>query len=328
MIIQNLHKIYRNKKQEARSKTFLSLFFILLSLFSVVAQDSIPAKSSVSEQKNLAFQKFFFKALSEKAIRNYQKAIENLEEANLLIPNNKAVLFEFSKNYYTLNKFFEALEYGNKALEKDAENLWILEHLVKVYKQDRNYTDAIKTQSKIAKNHPKKKQKLVFLYLQNLDFVSAKRTLKELEKAKLLTSRLRRIKEKLYKKNTKIVPIKKTRKTVKKSTLRAQFKNDKSFVSLKKLFKKLTLEKSKDLLTYSEQGLRLFPAQPLVYLMNGKALNNQKSYKKALESLQNGFDFVIDDTKMEVNFYSEIAIAYQGLGNTKEADKFLKKAKK
>ena len=62
--------------------------------------------------------------------------------------------------------------------------------------------------------------------------------------------------------------------------------------------------------------------------MNGKALNLQKSYKKALESLQNGIDFVIDDATMEASFYKQMAAAYQGLGKTKEAEKFRKKAKK
>ena len=60
--------------------------------------------------------------------------------------------------------------------------------------------------------------------------------------------------------------------------------------------------------------------------MNGKANNLKRDYKKALESLQNGIDFVIDDKKMELNFYLEIANANSGLGNIKEANKYTKKA--
>ena len=175
------------------------VFSFLFSLFSFLmnAQDSIVPQSSITEKKNLEFQEFFFNALSEKAIGNHQKAIQNLEEANQLISNNKAVLFELSKNYLSLNKPFEATGFANQALEKDPENLWVLEHLVKVYKWDRNYNDAIKIQQKIAAIYPKKKQELVYLFLQNSNVVSAKKILKELEEAKLLTARLRRIKTKL-----------------------------------------------------------------------------------------------------------------------------------
>lgn len=326
MIIQNLHNILRNKKQDIRSKTVLSFFLLLFSFFSF-SQDSIPANVSVVEKKNIQFQEFFFKALSEKAIRNYQKAIDNLEECNTLIPNNKAILFELSKNYLLLNKPFEALEYGNLALEKDTENIWVLEHLVTTYKKNRNYADAIKLQERIAKNNPKKKQDLVFLHLQNRDYVSAKKTLNELKKEKLLTPRLRSIKTSLEKSKRKEKTVQIPKTTSGNIDLVTQFENDKSFDTLKKLLKKLDTENSTDLAKYSQNGMVLFPAQPYVYLMSGKALNKQKAYKKALENLQNGIDFVIDDPKMEAVFYREMAIAYQGLGNTKEADKHRKKAK-
>ena len=61
--------------------------------------------------------------------------------------------------------------------------------------------------------------------------------------------------------------------------------------------------------------------------MNGKALNTLNKYQEALETLQNGIDFVIDDKKLSAKFYIELGNAYQGLGNKKEADKYFKKAK-
>jgi ABC-type phosphate/phosphonate transport system substrate-binding protein len=61
-------------------------------------------------------------------------------------------------------------------------------------------------------------------------------------------------------------------------------------------------------------------------LVKGKTLNDLKKYKNALTTLQNGFDFVIDD-KMEVDFYTEIAKAFKGLGNSKEEKKYTQKAK-
>lgn len=335
MIIQNLHRFFRTENQEYRIKTSLFLsnklvFSFLFSFFSflAIAQDSIVPQANIEEKKNLQFQEYFFKAITEKGIKNYQKAIDNLESANEVIPNNKAVLFELSKNYLSLNKTFEATQYANEALAQDPENLWILEHLVTVYKKDRNFVDAINTQQKIIKNHPKKKQDLVYLQLQNGDINAAKETLEELAVEKLLTSRLRKIQSNLTSRKRTSKPKNLTVTKVEKSDLRKQFETDKSFATLKKLLQKLNAERSSDLVKYSQQGMELYPAQPYVYLMNGRAHNQQKSFKKALDSLQNGIDFVIDNPTMEADFYNAMASAYAGLGNTKEATKYKNKAAK
>ena len=87
------------------------------------------------------------------------------------------------------------------------------------------------------------------------------------------------------------------------------------------------IENPDELLKYSNEGISLFPAQPYVYLNKGRALIYQKEYKKALTSLRNGIDFVIDD-KMEAKFYTEMAIAYKGLGNLKEEIIYRQKSKK
>jgi predicted Zn-dependent protease len=64
-----------------------------------------------------------------------------------------------------------------------------------------------------------------------------------------------------------------------------------------------------------------------VYLVKAKTLNSLKNHKKALTTLQNGIDFVIEDA-MEADFYKEIAKAYKGLGNVKEENKYQQKVKK
>lgn len=326
MIIQNLHKILRKEKKE---KTFFSetiLFFSLL-LFSLFlnAQDSIPAAVNIAEKNNIEFQQHFFKALSDKAIFNYQKAIQNLEKCNTIFPNNKAVLFELSKNYEKLGRNPEALTYIDLALKEEPNNVWLLEHKVFILRKLANFDDAILTQQKITAAYPKKKQLLVFLHLQNKDVTSAKKVLAELKEAKLLNARLRSIERKInIRKTTKVQPIKKTKSLDAKSL----FEKEKSYGNLKALLDKLDNDNDRDLLKYSEEGLTLFPAQPFVYLMNGKAFNNNRDYKKALETLQNGIDFVIDNHEIEAKFYLEMSKAYQGLNNVKKANSYKNKAEK
>ena len=101
MIIQNLHKEQYKNTLKIKISTLLILILCCYSSFS---QDSIVLNPSINEKKNLQFQEHFFDALTQKAIENHEKAISNLEECNTIIPNNKSVLFELSKNHLTLNK--------------------------------------------------------------------------------------------------------------------------------------------------------------------------------------------------------------------------------
>ena len=321
---------FRKKNREERKEkrliidtfSLFSLFFFLCSI-NIHTQDSIPLAKDLTEEKELKFQQFFFKALSEKSIGNYQKAIHNLETCNQILPNDVAVFFEFSKNYLLLNTTLEAKEYSMRVLEKDPENIWVLKHLVAIHKKDKNFAEAIKIQQKIIQQNPKEKENLVRLHLQNRDYKSAMSLMGLIEKEIGLSNNLKRLKQSLEKrKKALFVEDKKDDIT----SLIHQFKSDKSYTILKQILDK-SQNNSEQLLTHSEEGIALFPAQPYVYLMNGKALNNQKNYKKALTILENGIDFVIED-RMEADFYNEMANAYKGLGNLKEEKKYREKHKK
>lgn len=325
MIIQNLHKIRNVIKIKESRFAFSCLFLILFSL-STHAQDSIPMHADIDEQKLIEFQENFFQAITEKAINNPQRAIENLETCNELIPNNKSVLFELSKNYFALNRIPEAIEYVSQALKQEPENLWLLEHLVAVYKRGRDFDNAIDTQLLIAKKYPKKKRQLVYLHLLNEKPKKAITVLNELADAKLLSPRLRKIKERLDKKKPSKV-VKNTTKKEIKGDLKEAFNQTNSYKTLTELLNKLDKDNNPELLTYSEKGIALYPAQPFVYLMNGKAFIKKKAYKKAVETLQNGIDFVIDDERLENRFYTQLVKAYKALGDTKNATKYQKKLK-
>lgn len=77
----------------------------------------------------------------------------------------------------------------------------------------------------------------------------------------------------------------------------------------------------------SNNMLQKYPAQPLFYLINGVALNQLNQPKKAVDVLETGIDFVIDDTKMEKDFYNQLSVAYSALNNTTKAKTFSDKAK-
>lgn len=101
-----------------------------------------------------------------------------------------------------------------------------------------------------------------------------------------------------------------------------------SFEDLRLIGTLLLKEKNiKAALKNSNKALELYPAQPVFYLQKAKALNLKKQPKKALLSLEFGLDYLIDNTKMEAEFYLEMANAYQQLNDLKNQKKYLQKAK-
>jgi len=76
----------------------------------------------------------------------------------------------------------------------------------------------------------------------------------------------------------------------------------------------------------SNSALEVFPAQALIYLLNGVANNGLQKSDLAIEALEAGIDYLLDDKKMEYDFYEQLTIAYRFKGDTQNANLFEKKA--
>lgn len=78
----------------------------------------------------------------------------------------------------------------------------------------------------------------------------------------------------------------------------------------------------------SKSALDKYPSMPIIYLINGVALNKLKRAEEAVSILEAGLDYIIDDTKMEIDFYNQLSVAYTLLNNVSKAKAFSDKAKK
>ena len=76
----------------------------------------------------------------------------------------------------------------------------------------------------------------------------------------------------------------------------------------------------------SASSLEVFPAQPVLYLLNAMANNNLQDFKAAINALETGLDYLFDNAELEKEFYEQLAVAYTGIGNTIKAANFAKKA--
>ena len=92
------------------------------------------------------------------------------------------------------------------------------------------------------------------------------------------------------------------------------------------LLLQLDIKDYKAVINDAERALELYPAQPILYLVNGVANNSLSTYKKAIDNLEMGLDFLVDNPTMEADFYSELSIAYKALNNINKSETFAKKA--
>ncbi|WMI68889.1 lipopolysaccharide assembly protein LapB [Mangrovimonas sp. YM274] len=406
-----------------------------------------------------AYQEYFFEALKQKGIENYQRSVEALQQCIKIDDSDAVLYFELGKNYNKLKNFGAAEDALKEAISKEPDNEWYLDELYDVYIQQNEVDKAIKTVKQLVKYHPTYSDDLVGLYIKAKKYKNALQLLDELdekygvsadrdymrneiynitgddeERIENLEERLELNpenennylklvyhysesgdKEKAFKTAKKLLEVNPNSQLVHlalykfyleendvdkavnsmkivltSSAINADAKakvlndfvgfvgkhpeyegellevvtlidNDKSIKTLKELgqYYLKTGDKTKALTYYEEalkeapndynlikdvlllqldlnqnekaiiksnEALELYPAQPIFYLINGVANNNLKYSKQAIEMLETGLDYIIEDPKMESDFYRQLSVAYGQQGNSEKAQSFAKKA--
>lgn len=92
------------------------------------------------------------------------------------------------------------------------------------------------------------------------------------------------------------------------------------------LLLQIDLKKYEEAAALSEEALGTFPAQAMLYLLNGVANNRLQKSDVAIESLETGLDFLLDDPRVERDFYDQLRIAYEAKGEVNKAASFKVKA--
>ena len=176
-------------------KKCLYVFIILFGIFSIseytYAQEieatwELPTDDlgNVSD----AFQEHFFEALKQKAIENYELAIEALKKAEIAAkknPRNVAVVFfEMGKNLTELKKYDEAEEYFKKVMQTEENQLDVMEALYDLYYVKKDYDSAIPLVEKLIEQDDDYKEDLANLYTRTQQFDKALELLDELDRTR------------------------------------------------------------------------------------------------------------------------------------------------
>ena len=104
------------------------------------------------------FQEYFFEALKQKGIENYDRAVDALQQCLNLDSKKPVIYFELGKNYNLLKNYGAAEDALKKAVNMQPDNEWFLDELYDVYYQQDDINNAIKTIKQLVKYHPDYKE--------------------------------------------------------------------------------------------------------------------------------------------------------------------------
>lgn len=440
------------------NKKHIAFFvFLLFSFGNQLFAQQNPEDIALEENKT---EDYFFEALAQRGIENYDKAIVAIQKCLEKEPKNPAFLYELGKNQLDAKDYVAAEITFKSAVEIDNKQRWYWNGLYDVYYQTKNFDKAIGVVQKLIEFDPNMREDLVSLYMNTDQKEKALHLLKEMEASSHLPKTMEFYKLKLESSKEFASPKKETlEKGIKEHpkyeqnyidliSLYLSFnQEEKAFevakvlekeipdsdwahVSLvkfylasndginasKSMFKVLmnskidlkikhrvfneflifavknptfftdveaaipyfdndpeiavakevakffwkkndldkaiyyfekAIKKSPDdieslnyflevlqqkqdyqrLVVKATECIELFPTQPNYYYYAGLGYNQLKNYKKAKENLENGLDFVIEDLKLEANFYEQLVISCEFLNDLKAKQLYASKLK-
>ena len=440
------------------NKKHIAFFvFLLFSFGNQLFAQQNPEDIALEENKT---EDYFFEALAQRGIENYDKAIVAIQKCLEKEPKNPAFLYELGKNQLDAKDYVAAKITFKSAVEIDNKQRWYWNGLYDVYYETKNFDKAIGVVQKLIEFDPNMREDLVSLYMNTDQKEKALHLLKEMEASSHLTKTMEFYKLKLESSKEFASPKKETlEKGIKEhpkyeqnyidlislylsfnqeekafevaKVLEKEIPNsDWAHVSLvkfylasndginasKSMFKVLmnskidlkikhrvfneflifavknptfftdvdaaipyfdndseiavakevakffwkksdldkaiyyfekAIKKSPDdieslnyflevlqqkqdyqrLVVKATEYIELFPTQPNYYFYAGLGYNQLKNYKKAKENLENGLDFVIEDLKLEANFYEQLVISCEFLNDLKAKQLYASKLK-
>lgn len=276
--------------------------FLLSGLFAFAQEpegDATVPTFAASDLQEDQFQIFFFEALKQKGIENYELALTALEKAEKVASNREeqsVVLFEKAKNHAFLKEYSEAEQLYKQVLAAEGDRLDVLEHLYDVYYRQMDYEKALPIVLKLIPFHDDYKEDLVNLYINTERYDEALKLLKELESIWGESDIRNALKARIYKVTGK------TDQAIDEleSKIESNPKNEKEYLNLIFLYSEQG-DKTKAFET-AQELLKAIPDSKLVHLALYKFYIEQNRVEEALNSMKIvfGTSEIDDETMLKV----------------------------
>ncbi len=262
-----------------------------------------------------------------KATGRKKDQIENLEQRVESNPNKEsnylALIFRYSEN----NEKDKAFETAKELLKVNPNSQMVHLALYKFYLDGNDAENAIESMKIVVKSSqikPEAKLKVLSDFVsfvkQNpeyeADLIEATTMVSDANNEKSLAE----LGQYYLSKNNKVKALEYFQEALKTDA-------DNFGILRNVLLLQIDLLKFKEAEENSIKALEKYPSQPIIYLIHGVASNELNKPNEAIESLEIGLDYIIEDVKMETDFYNQLSKAYTLLNNTAKAKTFSDKAK-
>ncbi|MGB5370606.1 MAG: hypothetical protein WBN18_09260 [Flavobacteriaceae bacterium] len=307
----------------------LNLFFLAISLFitlpTLIGQDldqEIPMDGDAEvslEVYSDEFQEFFFEALKQKGIENYDKAIALLLECKKLDPANYIVDHELAKAFFEDKQYPIAEDHAMVAFLADPANIWFLDTLVAIIEKQGGSGDSLI--GLLPKGNLKALENLAFIYYQKGDFENSLQALKQLKQSRFAEDLLTKINDSLKQKKVTLNE-KEDFDPSKASDVEDPLERYKIKIEIL-----ISANQALELERISAEALEQYPSQPFLYYAHGLALNRLTRHAEAVEMLETGLDYLLTNDILANKIYKELADAYTAMDNTVKANMYLRMIK-
>lgn len=170
------------------------LTFLLFSFWNFSHAQENLEDSALNENKS---EDYFYEAVAQRGIENYDKAIISIQKALALEPKNAAFQFELGKNYLSLKEYTAAEIAFKSAIEIDKKQRWYWNGLYDVYYQTKDFQKSIPVVEKLIEFDPNMREDLVSLFMNTNQKDKALQLIKEIEATSNLTKTMEFYKLKL-----------------------------------------------------------------------------------------------------------------------------------
>ncbi len=267
------------------------------------------------------FQEKFFEGLKQKGIENYDRAINLFLECEKIEANNTVIWYELAKSY-TLNKqYILSQEYAIKTVNSAPENYWYLYTLVQVLQKQSSDFSIVKSEIPFSNNTLQ--LNLARIYFNQKNFGAALRAIENVKKTSFSETLTSKIKDSIKKQKAKTVT------TSASFSFKQGTSNEASSVQNYKMRiqGQMRIKGNALVLQTAKKALEEYPTQPYFYYAQGYALNRTKKYRDAVEILEAGLDYLLDDISLANKIYKELSDSYKGVNNISKSNMYLRKIK-
>lgn len=296
---------------------------LVLCLFSSISigfsQEDGQSAELTAEVNSDAFQESFFEALKQKGIENYDRAIQALLECKKLQPDNEVVDYELGLNYMQQTNYIQAQEYFERAVSVDSKNKWYQDALLFCLLKQHNYHAAVPVAEHLLSLDTDYYKTLADIYMQLGQDAQAKKIIDKMQAQGIDLNAAAQLENRLRINTHTQVVLDMDQNQSSSSTAALNSPMDQYSAQIEKQFKKTDYAEA---LRYSSEAIDNFPTQPLFYLYKARSLNKLQNHKMAIQILEQGLTYILDEDQMTNNFYKEFVVAYMALGDQQKVDHY------